>query len=102
MPDLTITRPTDRGSDASPRSNALEPRRLGALTVPSLGLGCMGMSAHYGSTDERAALSTIDRAISLGCNLLDTAEFYGPLKNEELIGRAIAGRRRQVVLATKF
>ncbi len=77
-------------------------RSLGSLEVPPVGLGCMGMSAHYGSSDERQALATIDRAIDLGCAFLDTAEFYGPYKNEELIGRAAAGRRESVVIATKF
>jgi aryl-alcohol dehydrogenase-like predicted oxidoreductase len=77
-------------------------RRLGSLTVPSMGLGCMGMSAFYGTTDEREALATIDRAIELGCNFLDTAEMYGPYTNEQLVGKAIAGRREDVVVATKF
>jgi aryl-alcohol dehydrogenase-like predicted oxidoreductase len=77
-------------------------RDLGPLTVPVLGLGCMGMSGVYGVTDEREALATIDRALGLGCNFLDTAETYGPFTNEELVGRAIAGRRDVVVVATKF
>jgi len=77
-------------------------RKLGELDVPALGLGCMGMSAHYGPSDEREALATIKRALALGSILLDTAEFYGPYTNEELIGRAIAGRRDDVILATKF
>jgi aryl-alcohol dehydrogenase-like predicted oxidoreductase len=77
-------------------------RKLGPLTVPAVGLGCMGMSAHYGPTDERQALATIDRALALGCIFLDTAEFYGPLTNEELVGRAIGGRRDRFVIATKF
>jgi aryl-alcohol dehydrogenase-like predicted oxidoreductase len=77
-------------------------RNLGSLTVPALGLGCMGMSAFYGTTDEGEALATIDRAFELGCNFLDTAEMYGPYKNEELVGKAIAGRRDQFVVATKF
>src|SRR5919201_15929 len=62
----------------------------------------MGMSAFYGTTDEGEALATIDRALELGCNFLDTAEAYGPYKNEELVGKAIAGRRDQFVVATKF
>ncbi len=62
----------------------------------------MGMSAFYGTTDEGEALATIDRALELGCNFLDTAEMYGPFKNEELLGKAIAGRRDEFVLATKF
>ena len=77
-------------------------RKLGELEVPALGLGCMGMSAFYGSTDEGEALATIDRAIELGCNFFDTAEMYGPFTNEELLGKALAGRRDEVVLATKF
>ena len=77
-------------------------RKLGPLAVPLLGLGCMGMSTFYGPTDEGEALATIARALELGCNFLDTAEFYGPFTNEGLVGRAIAGRRDDVVLATKF
>jgi len=76
-------------------------RKLGALDVPAIGLGCMGMSAFYGTTDEGEALATIDRALELGCNFLDTAEMYGPYKNEELVGKAIAGRRDDWVIATK-
>ena len=77
-------------------------RRLGPLDVPAIGLGCMGMSAFYGTTDEGEALATIDRALELGCNFLDTAEMYGPYANEQLLGKALAGRRGDVVLATKF
>ena len=77
-------------------------RKLGPLAVPTLGLGCMGMSAFYGTTDETEALATIDRALELGCNFLDTAEMYGPFTNEELVGRAIARRRDEVVVATKM
>ncbi len=82
----------------------MDTRMLGPQgpTVPELGLGCMGMSAFYGRTDEEEALATIDRALELGCNFLDTADMYGPHTNEELVGRAIAGRRDQVFLATKF
>ncbi len=97
----SIAEPPD-SRNGSTREPEVKRRRLGPLIVPAVGLGCMGMSAHYGPTDEREALATIDRALVLGCNFLDTAEFYGPLTNEELVGRAIAGRRDRVVIATKF
>jgi aryl-alcohol dehydrogenase-like predicted oxidoreductase len=77
-------------------------RKLGNLEVSALGLGCMGMSAFYGSTDESEAVATIHRALELGINFLDTAQLYGPLTNEELVGRAIQGKRDQYVVATKF
>jgi aryl-alcohol dehydrogenase-like predicted oxidoreductase len=80
-------------------------RKLNNLTVSDMGLGCMGMSAFYGTSDEGEAIRTIHRAIELGCTFLDTAELYGPHKNEELVGRAIGtppSRRDEVVLATKF
>ncbi len=82
----------------------MERRRLGkqGLHVSALGLGCMGMSEFYGTPDEQESLATIHRALELGINFLDTADAYGPFKNEELVGRAIRGRRDQVVLATKF
>jgi aryl-alcohol dehydrogenase-like predicted oxidoreductase len=80
----------------------MKQRNLGSLTVPALGLGCMGMSAFYGTTDEGESLATINRALELGCNFLDTAEMYGPYANEELVGKAIAGRRDDWIVATKF
>ena len=82
----------------------METRKLGTagLEVSAQGLGCMGMSAFYGTTDENEAIATIHRALELGVNFLDTAEMYGPHTNEELLGRALAGRRDEVVIATKF
>jgi len=78
-------------------------RRLGqGLEVSAMGLGCMGMSEFYGRTDEGEAVATIHRALDLGITFLDTADMYGPFTNERLVGRAIAGRRDEVVLATKF
>ncbi|MGI8566872.1 MAG: aldo/keto reductase [Pyrinomonadaceae bacterium] len=79
-------------------------RKLGreGLEVSALGLGCMGMSEFYGNSDERESIATVHRALDLGVNFLDTADMYGPFKNEELVGRAIKGRREEVVLATKF
>jgi aryl-alcohol dehydrogenase-like predicted oxidoreductase len=70
--------------------------------VAEIGLGCMGMSAFYGSTDEGEAIATIHRALELGCDFLDTAQLYGPMTNEQLVGRAIEGRRDEYVIATKF
>jgi aryl-alcohol dehydrogenase-like predicted oxidoreductase len=85
----------------------MEKRRLGSqgLEVSCIGMGCMGMSDYYGSAsdrDERESIATIHRAAELGITLLDTADMYGPFTNEELVGRAIAGRREQYVVATKF
>jgi aryl-alcohol dehydrogenase-like predicted oxidoreductase len=80
----------------------MKTRKLGALEVSELGLGCMGMSAFYGSTDEGEAIATIQRALELGINFIDTAQLYGPLTNEELVGRAIRGHRDEYVIATKF
>jgi aryl-alcohol dehydrogenase-like predicted oxidoreductase len=82
---------------------SMERRELGqGLEVSALGLGCMGMSAFYGETDESESEATIQRALELGIDFLDTAEMYGPFRNEELVGRAIAGRRDEYVIATKF
>ncbi|MFJ6746594.1 MULTISPECIES: aldo/keto reductase [unclassified Streptomyces] len=77
-------------------------RRLGALEVSAQGLGCMGMSHGYGDADDGQSIATIRRALDLGVSLLDTSDFYGAGHNEELIGRAVAGRRDEVVIATKF
>lgn len=83
---------------------AMEKRSLGGqgLEVSALGLGCMGMSEFYGTTDESEALATIHRSLDLRCTFLDTADMYGPFTNEKLVGKAIDGRRAEVVLATKF
>src|ERR1700742_3830195 len=81
----------------------MQNRTLGRdLVVGQLGLGCMGMSEFYGAGDDTESIATIHRALDLGVTLLDTADMYGPFTNEQLVGRAIAGRRDEVVLATKF
>ena len=82
----------------------LKSRRLGnqGLEVSAIGLGCMPMSQSYGPADEAESVATLHRAIELGCNFFDTAQGYGPLTNEELLGRAFKGRRDKVVIGTKF
>src|SRR5580704_13275170 len=85
-------------------SKTMKVRKLGTLEVSSLGLGCMGMSAFYdrSGVTEKESIELIHRAIDLGVNFFDTAEIYGPFTNEELLGKALKGRRDQVVVATKF
>jgi aryl-alcohol dehydrogenase-like predicted oxidoreductase len=99
MTDTSTVRP-------SPGPTPLGTRTLGsgeaALTVSSMGLGCMGMSEFYGGRDETTAIDTLHRALDLGVTFLDTADMYGPFTNELLVGRAVAGRRDEVQLATKF
>ncbi len=80
----------------------MQTRHLGSLSVSAIGLGCMGMSEFYGNGDDDESIATIHRALELGCTFLDTADMYGPFTNERLVGRAIAGRRDEVVVATKF
>jgi aryl-alcohol dehydrogenase-like predicted oxidoreductase len=82
----------------------MKTRKLGSsgLEVSAIGLGCMGMSQSYGKGDDNQSVKVIHRALELGVNFFDTAEVYGPFKNEELLGRALRGKREQAVIATKF
>jgi aryl-alcohol dehydrogenase-like predicted oxidoreductase len=96
-----------RPRDAKERKLTMQTRRLGTggLEVSAIGLGCMGMTQHYGTPEERdetESIATIHRAIELGVTFFDTAEVYGPFANEELVARALEGKRDRVVLATKF
>src|SRR6476620_3715959 len=97
---------SETNSSATSTPQALSTRTLGtgaaALTVSALALGCMAMSEFYGTGDERDGIATSRRALDLGVTSLDTADMYGPFTNERLVGAAVAGRRDDVVLATKF
>src|SRR5690349_15505758 len=100
----TSTSPS-RCSRLSPAENGgktMKQRKLRDLEVSAIGLGAMGMSAFYGSTDEAESLETIRRGLELGVDFIDTAQLYGPLTNELLVGQAVAGHRDEYVIATKF
>lgn len=88
----------------SPAVTTSKTRRLGSQSLQTfpIGLGCMGMSEFYGPSNEKESIATIHRALELGINMLDTADMYGPFKNEELVGQAIKGKRDRVIIATKF
>jgi aryl-alcohol dehydrogenase-like predicted oxidoreductase len=105
-PTATAGRPglvTKQAATANESEGVLmETRTLGDLTVSALGLGCMGMADVYAPSDERSGIRTIQRALDPGVTVLDTAEIYGPFTNEAFVGKAIAGRRDEVVLCTKF
>jgi aryl-alcohol dehydrogenase-like predicted oxidoreductase len=83
---------------------SMKQRTLGTqgLVVSAMGLGCMGMSEFYGVADEAQSITTIHRALELGVNFLDTSDMYGLGRNEELVGRAVAGKRQEYIIATKF
>ena len=80
----------------------MKQRKLGGLSVATVGLGCMGMSEFYGEADETESIGVIQRGLDLGVNFFDTADMYGPFKNERLLGRALASRRDEAIIATKF
>src|ERR1700687_1272373 len=92
------------GIQMSPATTTSKTRRLGSqgLQTSSISLGCMGMSEFYGPSNEKESIVTIHRALELGINMLDPADMYAPFKNEELVGRAIKGKRDRVIIATKF